>query len=153
MQLLCPIQAFCAETLAADPLKSEACRKAVERLEVTRGKAPRDVIEALRTQAAQVCLGATVTDRRAAPPARFAAEQETSSLRGSQQQPAIREILPPISTGGSPPAPVERPTMLMNCDPAGCWDGEGRRYPRVGADVIGPRGRCVPQEAGTYVCP
>lgn len=154
MQLLCPTQASLAETLGADPLKSQACLKAVERLEAARrDKAPMDVTEAFRTQAAQVCLGAAATGRMAAPPARLAAEQEASSLRRSQQQPAIRDVPSPISTGGLPPVPIERPSMLMNCDAAGCWDGEGRRYPRVGEDVIGPRGRCVPQEGGSYVCP
>jgi hypothetical protein len=58
----------------------------------------------------------------------------------------------PAITAPPPPVTLPRPTHITACDDGGCWDSEGRRLPRVGPDLIGPRGPCTAQ-GGQYVCP
>lgn len=138
------------EPHSADPLKSRACLDSVERLEASRAdKAPAAVIEALRSRAAQVCLGGSIPGRGHGSPTTLGGERDKSPAR---RLPESSERQSPSPTSPPPPLHIERPSIVMNCDAAGCWDSDGRRLPRVGEDVIGPRGRCQPQGV-IYVCP
>ena len=106
--------------------------------------------ETLRIRAAQACLGGSAAGRGFGSAAAVAGERDKSSAPSLPPLPAAAPSLSP--TRPLPPLQIDRPSILMNCDAAGCWDSEGRRLPRVGEDVIGPRGRCLPQGA-SYVCP
>lgn len=55
------------------------------------------------------------------------------------------------SVGGA--TVVELPVQLVNCDPAGCWDTRGRRYPRAGDLLIRPQGGVCTQAGKQWVCP
>lgn len=48
---------------------------------------------------------------------------------------------------------VDFPVQLVNCDPAGCWDTRGRRYPRAGDVLIRPNGGVCTQAGTQWVCP
>ena len=151
MLLLGTLPVSAAEPRSADPLKSRACLESVERLEAARAdKASAAVIEALRSRAARVCLGGATPGRGQGSVTTLEAERDKSSPVRRLPEPSGRPS--PSPTSPPPPVHIDRPTILMNCDAAGCWDNDGRRLPRVGEAVIGPRGRCVPQGA-SYVCP
>lgn len=73
--------------------------------------------------------------------------------RSGAPQPA--QVVPPpvIATPSAPatlppPAPplprlaIPRPATVTTCDPAGCWDSEGRRLNQVGPLLMGPHGLC-----------
>ncbi len=51
---------------------------------------------------------------------------------------------PPLPPAGTPPPPVTiaRPPVLTQCDATGCWDSNGMRLNRIGADLASPRGPC-----------
>ena len=151
MQILWSLPVSAAEPQGADPLKSRACLDSVERLEASRAdKAPAAVTEALRSRAAQVCLGGSTPGRGLGSAATVGAARGHSSPARRLPEPSGRPS--PSPTSPPPPVHIDRPSILMNCDAAGCWDSDGRRLPRVGEDVIGPRGRCLPHGA-SYVCP
>jgi hypothetical protein len=61
---------------------------------------------------------------------------------------------PPPAPGAAPPPapPAHRPAFITACDPAGCWDNEGRRLNNIGPALMGPRGLCTVQ-GGTVNCP
>jgi hypothetical protein len=140
-----------------DPLKSPACEQALQRLqrqEAQAASAPQarttdelrplrpDVrMQALRREAARVCLG--------------------SRLDVQQPPPPQRQFLPPIGVAPvAPPAPVlgapqplppvaiprgAVPTVITSCDPTGCWASDGTRLNRMGPSLLGPRGLCTVQ--------
>jgi len=64
------------------------------------------------------------------------------------QQPAYIASSP---VGGA--AVVDLPVQLVNCDPSGCWDTRGRRYPRAGDVLVRPGGGVCTQAGTQWVCP
>jgi hypothetical protein len=135
----------------ADPLKSEACRVALAAMDQVLAAPPaaqRPVrIAAARNQAAVACLGRS--DGRAT---RSGAPNPVQAM----PQPATARSptspsLPPSAV--APPAVViPRPTVITTCDPAGCWDSEGRRLDNMGPLLMSPRGPCTVQ-GGLANCP
>lgn len=154
--LVLPCAAVHAQTpaLAAtpDPMESVECKRARETLEAAFRAATdrRDdtalKLQAARRNAALVCLGR----RSPAPP------QGTPSNRAPAAQ-AVPPVMPdrsaplPTVPRAAPPSPppgpvtVPRPTLITNCDDAGCWGNDGRRYNRAGSQLIGPNGSCSVQ--------
>ncbi|MBL0420746.1 hypothetical protein JI739_10360 [Ramlibacter sp. AW1] len=129
-----------------DPLASERCVQALQRLDALRQQAAApQAVEAARQRAAQACLEGPApghpVPRSPQPPVRVAPVAPTPA-------PAVA---PPITW---PPAPlaVERPSVVTSCDATGCWDADGRRLNRVGPELHGPRGPCMPM-GSTFVCP
>jgi hypothetical protein len=135
LALLCPIlAAVSAAAQPFDPLKSEACGEALQRLEQARG-AERNGVEALRSQAAQTCLGSS------GPPAR-----PSRLARPPVAVPPPLIEPPPQASSGLPDAPrlppapvvIERAPVITSCDAHGCWTADGARLPRAGAGLAGP---------------
>ena len=134
-----------------DPLKSPACRAAVDALQVREAEvraarsteSPADRVrqpeamarmQAARKQAAQACLRGS-GDR---PPPAYVAPPPVA-------------VLPSAPAGRAPPAaaaPLPRPQpppIVTSCDAAGCWTSDGKWLPRAGSTLIGPRGPCTVQ--------
>ncbi len=65
--------------------------------------------------------------------------------------PAAAPTLPPVALP-APPLAIPRPTVITTCDPAGCWDSDGRRLNNMGPLLMGPRGPCTLQ-GGVANCP
>lgn len=121
-----------------DPLKSDACGRALADLQAARagasGRTPGQV-EALRRDATQACLGGNGDARRPAPTAQ-------APLAVPPPTVALPRSVPPRE--GTPPAPpIERPAVITSCDAGGCWDSNGKRLNRAGPVLIGPAGVCV----------
>ncbi|MES3003980.1 MAG: hypothetical protein V4787_25035 [Pseudomonadota bacterium] len=69
------------------------------------------------------------------------------TLISREPESAVPAISPP-----SPPLAIPRPATISSCDPAGCWDSEGRRLNNQGPLLLGPRGPCL-QQGGVVSCP
>jgi hypothetical protein len=155
MRLSLAVVAFAASAGAAlgaaadDPLASPECRAAraeLEReLDDPQGRRG-EHLERARRAVADICLGkASGTRQRsgapqppqAVPPAVFSAPRAAP----------LPQVAPPPG-----PVPGERPTVITACDPAGCWDSEGRRLNQTGPFLIGPGGVCNSQ-GGLVTCP
>lgn len=122
----------------ADPLKSDACGRALAALQAARapdsGRTPAQV-EASRREATQACLGGNGDARRPSP---------TAQAPLVVPPPAValpRPAAPPEVALPAPP--IERPAVITACDAGGCWDSSGRRLNRAGPLLIGPGGACV----------
>lgn len=144
--------ALSAQARDADPLSSSECAAARDELDkalsepTERRRARPERLARARQQAALVCLG----------------RDSGSRERSGAPQPA--QAVPPaaISVRPAPPAPVAAPPQpplaiphaaaVTTCDPAGCWDSEGRRLNNVGPLLMGPRGLCTIQ-GGLLYCP
>jgi hypothetical protein len=128
----------------ADPLKSEACRvalAAMEKVVTAPPAADRPArIAAAREQAAVVCLGRSQGSAR-----RSGAPNPVQAMpRAAEPRPPAPPPVPPSSI--APPALVTpRPTVITTCDPAGCWDSEGRRLNNLGPLLMSPPGPCTVQ--------
>lgn len=146
---LSSLPALCAPQ--ADPLNSAACNAARAELEAAIDQAAPGASAArfarARRQAAMACLG----------------RSEDRAVRSGAPEPVQRVPAPAISTAPRapsvppvlepPPAlAVPRPTVITICDPAGCWDSEGRRLNNLGPLLMGPRGACTVQ-GGLASCP
>ncbi|MDP3759445.1 MAG: hypothetical protein Q8R01_02870 [Ramlibacter sp.] len=136
-----------------DPLKSVECKVALDALEgvvaeKTQGPVRAQRVGTARRHAADACLGRSDDNR----------------VRSGAPQPA-QAVRPPVTTAtpsapslpsASPPPPpplaIPRPTVITTCDPAGCWDSEGRRLNNMGPLLMGPRGPCTVQ-GGVATCP
>lgn len=133
---------------AQDPLKSPECKAALEALErvtdaTSEGRERAQRVASARRSAMVACLGrAEGTGRRSGAP-----------YPPQAVAPPVIEGAPPLRT--APPAPplaIPRPTVITTCDPAGCWDSEGRRLHNMGPLLMGPRGPCTVQ-GGVAHCP
>jgi hypothetical protein len=140
-----------------DPLKSPACEQALQRLQrqeaqaasAPQAHAPDELrplrpdfrVQALRREAARVCLGSRLDVQQPPPP---------------QRQPlpptSVAPVAPPVSVllTPQPPPPVATPrsaapTVITTCDPTGCWASDGSRLNRLGPNLLGPRGLCTVQ--------
>lgn len=73
------------------------------------------------------------------------AKEKAAEAEAAANSPRYPLLLPP-------PRPPRSP-RIRNCDAGGCWDEQGRRYPRGGAGVfIGPSGACR-KEGNVLRCP
>lgn len=61
---------------------------------------------------------------------------------------------PPVRPSAAPLPQLEipRPTAITTCDPAGCWDSDGKRLNQVGPLLMGPSGLCS-VHGGMVTCP
>lgn len=134
-----------------DPLKSDACKAALVELEkvANRGASPARSarLAQARESAATICLGRSQGRgvRSGAPyPAQPVAPPAISTPRPQVSLPAV--LAPPAAVS------IPRPTVITTCDPAGCWDSDGRRLDRMGPLLMSPRGPCTVQ-GGFATCP
>lgn len=133
---------------AQDPLKSQECKAALDELERVVGEKSEGRERAQRVASA----------RRTAMVACLGRADGGATRSGAPYPPQV--VAPPAIAGApplrtSPPAPpvaIPRPTVITTCDPAGCWDSEGRRLDNMGPLLIGPRGPCTVQ-GGLAHCP
>lgn len=132
------VTALHASAQPADPLKSDACDRALGALQAARrpdsGRTPAQV-EALRRDATQTCLGGRGDARRPSPTAQPAIVVPPPTVVLPRSVPPAQ---PPL-----PAPPIERPSVITACDAGGCWDSEGRRLNRAGPVLLGPGGACV----------
>lgn len=126
-----------------DPLSSRECTAARIELEAAlndKASAPRaraERLAAARSRAALACLGPA-----SGQPQRSGAPQPAQVVPPPViATPSAPATLPPPA----PPVPqlaIPRPATITACDPAGCWDSEGRRLNQIGPFFMGPRGPC-----------
>jgi hypothetical protein len=142
-----------ANAHAADELSSPQCRAARDELEATLddpgiGRAERaQRLAVARKKALTICLGPA-----SAQPQRSGAPQPAIAvpapvISAPPLYPAARAAAPPL-----PAVVAPRPAIITTCDPAGCWDSEGRRLNNLGPMLMGPRGLCTLQ-GGIANCP
>jgi hypothetical protein len=135
---------------AADPLNSSECAAAREELEKVLGepgrKARDDRLLRARQKAVDACLGRDSGSRE-----RAGAPQPAQVV--PPVLPSVRPDQPPLPAIAPAPPPLAPPrAAITTCDPAGCWDSEGRRLNNMGTFLIGPRGLCTLQ-GGVLNCP
>ncbi|WP_427912324.1 hypothetical protein ACPWT1_17010 [Ramlibacter sp. MMS24-I3-19] len=122
----------------ADPLKSDACGRALAALQAARtpdsGRTPGQV-EGLRREATQACLGGSGEARRPSPTAQAPMVVPPPTVALPRSIPPAEVVLPA--------PPIERPAVITACDAGGCWDSNGKRLNRAGPILIGPGGACV----------
>jgi hypothetical protein len=138
---------------AADRLDSPECRSARGELDAAlddpgMGRAERaQRLAAARKHVLAICLGpASAQPQRSGAPERVVAVPAPIL-----SVPPVHPV-PPVATAPLPPLAVPRPAVITTCDPAGCWDSEGRRLNNLGPMLVGPRGLCNPQ-GGIANCP
>jgi hypothetical protein len=131
-----------------DPLKSAACGEALARLQAARQQeAVAGTVEALRSAAANACLGSATPATR---PGRVL--QAPIVVPPPQiEVPAQAAPLPP-SLPAPPPVAIQRPPSPAVCDAGGCWSSDGTHLQMLPPTLIGPRGLCTRQGA-LLVCP
>jgi hypothetical protein len=135
-----------------DPLKSPECKAALDELErrveeKSEGAARAQRVASARRLAAAACLGRSEGNARrsgAPDPPQVVRPPVITALPAAPPLPGM--VAPP------PPVPIPRPTVITTCDPAGCWDSEGRRLSNMGPLLMGPRGPCTVQ-GGLASCP
>ncbi|MEO5695542.1 MAG: hypothetical protein ABIQ60_00245 [Burkholderiaceae bacterium] len=152
-----------AAAAPGDPLESVDCRRALDALGSREGvvaaqrsddhtdrAAPDARLQALRRNAAFVCLGSRADASRPARPVVRRPLVVEPSLTGGPaplRSPAAVRNEPAAAEPGVPP-----PTVVTTCDPAGCWSSDGSRLIRAGAGFIGPGGWCSVQ-GSVLQCP
>jgi hypothetical protein len=135
-----------------DPLSSSECAAAREELDQAIGepapnrRAQPERLARARRQAALACLGpqSGSRERSGAPQPAQAVPPAVIGVRPAQPPPAIAAPQPPLA--------IPRAAVITTCDPAGCWDSEGRRLNNMGPLLMGPRGLCTIQ-GGVLNCP
>lgn len=133
---------------AQDPLKSPECKSALDELErvldeKAEGRERAQRVASARRKATVACLGR----------ADGAATRSGAPYPPQAVPPPVISGAPPLrATPPAPPLAIARPTVITTCDPAGCWDSEGRRLNHVGPLLLGPRGPCLVQ-GGLATCP
>jgi hypothetical protein len=153
--LLAAIAGTCAwaQAPAVDPLSSIECLAARDELDkALSDRAPSREARAkrlaqARQRTAAVCLGRDSGTR-----------ERTGAPQPAQVVPPAAVTVPPrpppMPTVAAPRPPVSTPraAAITTCDPAGCWDSEGRRLNNAGPLLMGPRGLCTMQ-GGLLNCP
>lgn len=146
-----------------DPLKSDACRQAldaVQRQEAQAAAAPASgassaqhadalaKLAAQRKEAARICLGSRGDEPL---PQHLNQSPIVVPPIGMIRPPPARPlpVVPPPVSMPKLPAP---PPVLTGCDAVGCWTSEGKRLDRLGPNLLGPRGQCTVQGTVVY-CP
>lgn len=143
---------FAAAQKPADPLSSGACMLARNELEKALADPDpgtrRGRLDNAREAVARLCLGASARprgERSGAPdPVRVVPPPVITGMPEA--------VLPPVTTPPPPPVEIPRPTVITACDPAGCWDSQGRRLNSIGPALVGPGGVCSVQ-GGVVNCP
>lgn len=141
---------------AADPMASVECKNARETLEAAyRAATDRREETALKLQAARRNTAVACLGRGGAAAPREGTVRETPDRvppaqavpRVAPNRPQPLPGTPRTTPATPPPGPVviPRPTLITNCDDAGCWGNDGRRYNRAGSQLVGPRGTCALQ--------
>jgi len=146
--------ALSAHAVEADPLSYSECMAARDELEkalsepAANRQARSERLARARRQAALVCLGreAGGRARSGAPEPAQAVPPPVISVRPAQAPP------PPAVASPQAPLTIPRSATITACDPAGCWDSEGRRLNNMGPLLMGPRGLCTLQ-GGLLNCP
>ena len=136
---------------SGDRLRSADCQRALDSLQaheadalakppgLSRQAAAKE-LSALRREAARICLGGT-------------GEPPPPSARHSQPVTLLPIVPPPRPTIAPPVLPQLPPVSLprlesvTSCDASGCWSSDGTYLPRLGPDLVGPRGVCTVQGA------
>jgi hypothetical protein len=142
-----------AQEAQGDPLSSSECRAARTELDsalaepAANPQARSQRLARARQQAALLCLGreASGRERHGAPEPVQSVPPAVISARPAPALPAA--IAPP-----QPPLAIPRAATITACDPAGCWDSDGRRLNNMGPLLMGPRGLCTLQ-GGLLNCP
>jgi hypothetical protein len=150
--VLAAIGALRAQGAETDPLSSSECTAARDELENVLsepGRKARDErLLRARRQAAAVCLGRDSGSRERSGAPQPAQAVPSVALPSARPAPA-----PPLPAIAPAPPPVAVPrAAITTCDPAGCWDSEGRRLNNMGPLLMGPRGLCTLQ-GGVLNCP
>lgn len=140
------------QAMNADPLSSSECAAARSELdkalsEPAAGQARSQRLARARQQVALVCLGPGSGER-----VRSGAPQPAQAVPPSLIPMPPAPAPAPAITPPPPPPDVPRAAPLTTCDPAGCWDSEGRRLNKMGPLLISPRGLCT-IEGGLLNCP
>ena len=151
--LLAAAAALAAGAQPADRLDAPECKAARGELEATlddpalgRDERARR-LAAVRKKVLAVCLGpASAQPQRSGAP-QPAVAVPAPVISAPPLYPTVRAASPPL-----PPVNVPRPAVVTTCDPAGCWDSDGRRLNNLGPMLVGPRGVCTVQ-GGTANCP
>jgi hypothetical protein len=145
--------ALAATVAEADPMSSRECMAAREELEQAISepadrRARSERIARARRQAALACLGPSSgsRERSGAPQPPQAVPAPVIGVRPAPAPPAAALAVP------QPPLAIPRPAVITACDPAGCWDSEGRRLNNMGPLLMGPRGLCT-MHGGVLNCP
>jgi hypothetical protein len=152
--LLAAAAAAQARAQAPDPMSTAQCQAAREELDAVLNDATpmrRQELAQARTRAATACLGRADEkgERSGAPqPPRAVPAPSISAL--PQPNPATERA--PSTAPPFPALAIPRPTVITTCDPAGCWDSEGRRLNQLGPNLVGPAGPCIAQGAAVN-CP
>ena len=142
-----------------DLMKTPQCIAARQQLEdVLAAGGPRDLLTAVRRQAALRCLGLALPEDSVGP-ATLKPERATLSVARIHRvpppplavepirlrpTPALLQVPAKASPGGPPPA-APAPAAITLCDAAGCWDSTGGRHNQQGPVLVGPRGACTLQ--------
>jgi hypothetical protein len=160
LTLLLALAAGGAAAQAGDPLRTEACRRAVDALDAAQGRpaaaaastpaasAPAARLPDLRRAAARACLGGS------------------GGVRPLPRQPGTPISVAPVELPRAPlpaalptppamrlPPPPAAPTLVLGCDDAGCWTSDGVLRARAAPGLLfGPRGPCSVQGV-VLVCP
>lgn len=135
---------------STDLMRTPECAVARRQLEaVLAAGGPRDRLDAVRRQAALLCLGVEVPpqpESRSVPP--------PASLDAIRLRPetALRPAAAPPAPPFAPSPPPPGPSVITTCDATGCWDASGARYDQQGPVLFGPRGVCT-QQNGLLNCP
>lgn len=133
---------------AQDPLKSPECQAALAALErvtdaKSEGRERAQQVASARRSAMVACLG----------PAEGRGTRSGAPYPPQAVPPPVIAGAPPVRTiPPAPPLAIPRPTVITTCDPAGCWDSEGRRLNNMGPLLVGPSGPCTVQ-GGLATCP
>jgi hypothetical protein len=147
----------------ADPLRSPACRQALDALQAEESAASASGVGTQRVRvdaastarilarrqfAAGTCLGAWLD----APPQASRAAQPPIHV-APVSRPSVR---PPPVVAGTPaavsPAIAAPKPFIVSCDAGGCTASDGARLPRVGGQLLGPGGLCTAKTPG-QTCP
>lgn len=147
-----------------DLMKTPQCIAARQQLDdVLAAGGPRDLLTAVRRQAALRCLGlaipqdsvgpATLKPDRATPSAARIHRVPPPPLAVEpirlRPTPALAQV--PAGPLGPPPG-APTPAAITLCDATGCWDSTGVRHNQQGPVLVGPRGVCTLQ-GGLLNCP
>ena len=142
-----------AQAQPRDPLSSAECMAARAALEaalndeVSSRRARAERLATARRHAALACLGPASgqPQRSGAPEPAQAVPPPVIAVPRAQPTPASPSPAP------LPPLAIPRPATITTCDPAGCWDSDGRRLNQMGPLLMGPRGPCSVQ-GGVVTC-
>jgi hypothetical protein len=145
------LQAQAAEPMAS--LDSKECVSARAALEaamddaLARRDGARARLAQARKNAEFACLGRSQGTAK-----RSGAPEPAQVVPAPRIAAAAPEPPPLLISPPPPPLVIPRAATVTACDPAGCWDSEGRRLNNVGPNLLGPHGFCSVQ-GGAVQCP